>query len=123
MTVQANKKPAPEELFAEPTVTPDYVFVEVFGCWMTRDGNTFNSEEEAIAHLSSAAVEEWVAAYMDHVDKNQAAYFTKKPKAGEEQRLVAPKSIQIMRGRMRSIVADAYAFMLSQQDTDDGNAN
>jgi hypothetical protein len=122
MATRARKKTlSAEELFAVPAAEPVqdtgplYVHVETFNCWMTRDGKTFDSEEGAIEHLNMMVLDEWVAAYMQHIDENPAIYFTKRAKPGEPERLVEPKSMQIMKGRMRSIVEGAYAFMLNRQ--------
>lgn len=115
-----------EELFAAEQPSEDqYIYVESFGTYLTRDGKTFTNKEDMLAYLNGAAIRAWVDAYLAHVEANPEKYFTKAAKKERVKRdgtvipakeggIIDPKVQTILKGKMRSMAADVVAFMLSQ---------
>lgn len=117
---------AVKNLFDDPApeAAPDYTFIESFGLYVTRDGHSFTNKDDLMTYLNGAAIREWVDAYIAHVEANPEKYFSRSARKAKTKRdgstvpeapagIVDPKVQTILKGRIRSIVSDAYAFMLA----------
>lgn len=100
---------------------PLYVHIPAFGKWVTHDGQSFDTEQEASLHANSASIDQQVKDFMAYVEANADALFTlrgKRESAGRDGSLrparpPRPLSTQAMQAtmtRMEKVARMVFAY-------------
>lgn len=65
---------------------PLYVHIPAFGKWVTHDGQSFDTEQEASLHANKASIDQQVNAFMAYVEANADSLFTLRGKRESSSR-------------------------------------